>query len=232
MELNNLALPPPPPPSLSPSPPLCSVYPIHPSLSRAGELCLSRAVGQVPIETACFKGAMLLLVRPPRETDDPYYHPRIFRGKRRRFEIQIQGRFTRPDAGILYAGGEIGLRQMALGLLLRGVARGLLGLISQVLPIHYSFGSRSGDEAPHIVSPLWAAADRMIVSADGETPPELGSVAALDSEPAEQRKLRRLEAYSATFDPTCTYTFSFNTSNVDLPTWRLCGVPLFGDYDL
>ena len=200
----------------------------------------------VPIDTPLFKGHVLLLVRPETEADDPYYSEQVFRGKRRRFEVQIQGRFkVATDNAVVYTGGEVTIKQMQLGLLTRGVARGLLSLISAVLPIHYSFGQPTTSrgvtqpELPHIVSPLMISADRMVVTPQGQLPPSLGApgmcdLATLEKDP--ERKARRADAGQRNnygqFDTSSTYTFSFNTSNVDLPTWQLRGLPLWGDLDL
>ena len=199
----------------------------------------------VPIDTPLFEGHVLLLVRPETEAEDPYYMEHVFKGKRRRFEVQIQGRFKVAVDGILYTGGEVTIKQMQLGLLTRGVARGLLSLISAVLPIHYSFGQPPSSsaapqaEAPHIVSPLMISADRMVVTPFGQPPPPLGAPGSCNLASIEkdaQRKARRADAAQSPsyghFDTTSTYTFSFNTSNVDLPTWQLRGLPLWENLDL
>ena len=190
----------------------------------------------VPIETPLFSGCLLLLVRPETEAADPFYSANVFKGKRRRFEVQVQGRFKRPIDGTMYTGGEVLLPQMQLGLLTKGVARGMLSLISAVLPIHYSFGQpKVSEERPHIVSPLMISADRMIITPDGQPPPRLGTPGAFDLaklENEEARKRRRQEAGQGkpgwSFDTASTYTFSFNTSNIDLPSWQVRGLPLWG----
>lgn len=104
----------------------------------------------VRIETPFFSGHILLCVRTEKPGDDPFYHKRIFEGKTRRFELQLQGRFKRIGDGVLYMGGEIGLRQMQLGLLTKGEPGQRLVvprttvlcadrcLVAQVLPEAYS----------------------------------------------------------------------------------------------
>jgi hypothetical protein len=186
----------------------------------------------VPIETPLFSGHALVIVRPDGGAQDPFYQHRVFEGKRRLFEVQLQGRFKRPVEGVLFVGGEISLRQMQLGLLTKSIAHGLLRIVRSFFPhLHFSFGDREGRERPHIVSPLWGGADRLIVTPIGETPPKLGSTAAMDAETPAHRKSRRGGGVGV-YDTEQTYTFSFNTSNIDLNRWRLRGLPLFGDVDL
>jgi len=191
----------------------------------------------VPIETALFSGCALFLVRPEPEAADTYYMGKVFRGRRRRFEVQVQGRFKAATPGGVFTGGEVELPQMQLGLLTKGVARGVLSLISAVLPIHFSFGNPSlsqNAERPHIVSNLMIAADRMIVTPAGEAPPPLGTDATFDLEDLEDNaaRKRRRQLGAIPFEVGPTYTFSFNTSNLDLPTWKMVGVPFSGTVDL
>ena len=191
----------------------------------------------VPIETALFSGCALFLVRPEPEAADTYYMGKVFRGRRRRFEVQMQGRFKAATPGGVFTGGEVELPQMQLGLLTKGVARGVLSLISAVLPIHFSFGNPSlsqNAERPHIVSNLMIAADRMIVTPAGEAPPPLGTDATFDLEDLEDNaaRKRRRQLGAIPFEVGPTYTFSFNTSNLDLPTWKMVGVPFSGTVDL
>lgn len=185
----------------------------------------------IPVETPNFSGRVLLIVRPEMAKEDPYYHRRIFEGKTRRFEMQVQGRFKSFSGGVLYMGGELReLRQMQLGVLTKGIARGLLGLLHKKYPLlHYSFGDSAGVEAPRIVFPLWSAADWLIITKEGEVPPELGS--RLDSEPEASRKARR-NGGAGKIDPRLTYTFSYCSSNVNLPTWTLRNIPIWNNIDL
>ena len=59
----------------------------------------------VPIESDLFVGKVLLMMRPPNsEKNDPYYHERVFSKKKRRFEIQIQGKFKYIPKGTVWVG--------------------------------------------------------------------------------------------------------------------------------
>ena len=56
-----------------------------------------------PIESSCFRGSALLLLRTPDEPDGPYQRA-MFAGKRRIIELQLQGRFTAQPPGPLFVG--------------------------------------------------------------------------------------------------------------------------------
>ena len=193
-------------------------------------------------ETDLFAGKALILLRPAARKDDIYYAERVFDGRSRCVEFQIQGRFKRAPRGDVYLGGEVSSRvqlgmartqltgspispryQQAahelaqesrrrnthegvrcpisapLGLYPRrsstmnniihaphcqtrrmqvttGVARLILQFAAKLNPpgMHYSFGDKDSRVLPHIVVPFSRAADRLIVTQDGEAPPELG----------------------------------------------------------
>ncbi|KAJ1409858.1 hypothetical protein B484DRAFT_310819, partial [Ochromonadaceae sp. CCMP2298] len=61
---------------------------------------------------------------------------------------------------------------MELGLLTRGLCASFLQLARSTNPnMHHSFGDRNDTELPHIVGPFWSAADRLVVTPEGENPP-------------------------------------------------------------
>lgn len=61
----------------------------------------------IPIRTELFEGRVLLMMKPSAPEDDPYYHQRIFNGKKRMFECQVQGRFLKQPQGMVYIGAEV-----------------------------------------------------------------------------------------------------------------------------
>ena len=70
-------------------------------------------------ETELFVGRCLLLLRPARREEDVFYSERLFDGRSRGLEMQVQGRFKRRPSGTVYLGGEV-TERMQLGLVTRG----------------------------------------------------------------------------------------------------------------
>ena len=66
-------------------------------------------------ETDLFVGKALILLRPAAREDDVHYAERLFDGRSRCLEFQVQGRFKRAPRGAVYIGGEVSSR-MQLGL--------------------------------------------------------------------------------------------------------------------
>ena len=75
---------------------------------------------------------------------------------------------------------------------------------------HYSFGDKADAQLPHMVMPLWASADHLIITPAGETPPTLGYP--LD-EPSDVRARRR--SRPAQWELGVTYTFSWYSALTD-----------------
>mmetsp|Transcript_31597 Transcript_31597/g.89708 ORF Transcript_31597/g.89708 Transcript_31597/m.89708 type:complete len:582 (+) Transcript_31597:293-2038(+) len=61
----------------------------------------------ISIRTELFEGSVLLMLRPETPQDDSYYQRRIFDGRKRMFECQVQGRFLKQPKGMVYIGAEI-----------------------------------------------------------------------------------------------------------------------------
>ena len=61
-------------------------------------------------ETDLFAGKALILLRPATRSDDIYYAERVFDGRSRCVEFQVQGRFKRAPRGTVYLGGEVSNR--------------------------------------------------------------------------------------------------------------------------
>jgi len=122
-------------------------------------------------------------------------------------------------------------QQMKLGLVAKGLCSMLLNFMQRLMAdIHYSFGDSSNNEYSHIVFPL-KNIDRLVITKEGETPPKLGSVIHETEDSIAKRKSLREHEFRE-WNVTDTYTMSFNTMYVDLPTWQIVNVPIMKDMDL
>lgn len=185
----------------------------------------------VPVETDLFKGKMLMLLKPVRAEDDPYWTERLFSKKKRRFVFQLQGKLKRVPEGTLYAGGEIS-NPMQLGLVAKGICGLLLKFIKSVAPdIHYSFGDSKEKEKAHIVVPAWSFFERLVVTKPGEEPPEMGSGEEFD-EPKESIEARASGKIKANWNTEDTYSMSFYTMYLDIAKWQVVQVPVTSDINL
>ena len=170
-----------------------------------------------------------MLVRHPGESVAKHPYAKAFQGKQRTLECQIQGKFRRVPQEPLYVGAEI-TKRMVLGMLRRTLCQSILAFVRKVMGhLHYSFGDADNNELPHIVVPLWTAVDRLVVTPEGETAPLLG-VPVPESD--GDRTTRRSKTSVPTVDKSSTYTFSFNTMYLNLPSWVLCKLPMMGDMSL
>ncbi|GMH71831.1 hypothetical protein TL16_g05758 [Triparma laevis f. inornata] len=184
----------------------------------------------IPLITDTFEGQALLVLKPQKPEDDKFYHERIFKGKQRKFEIQIQGKFKKIPKGTVYIGGEITEGPMNLGLVTRGLCNMLLGFARKInSAMNYSFGDKEQEELPHIVFPLWTSVDKMVVTKEGESVPEIG---VLFPEDEKERNKRRGGSGLGDWNTHDTYSFSFNSMYVDLPAWKLVSLPMMRDMDL
>jgi Protein of unknown function (DUF1769)/Protein of unknown function, DUF547 len=184
----------------------------------------------VDFETDLFKGKMIVIVRPQNpETDDPYWNERLFSSRKRRLVINLQGTFKREPQGVLYAGAEIS-DQMKMGLVTRGLCKILLRLAESFNKnLHYSFGDSEGKELPHIVAPAYTFFERVVVTPPGETLPPMDEP--FDESPESIAHRKKTTSYGE-WSTTDTYSFSFYSMYIDLPTWQLVGLPASGDLSL
>ena len=83
--------------------------------------------------------------------------------RRRKWEVQVQGRFLKAPVGPVYMGAELE-RPMSLGILTRSLSRLVLGVLRNVtVGLHASFGDTKSDpEAPGISFPIVKMADIFI----------------------------------------------------------------------
>ena len=153
---------------------------------------------------------------------------------RRRFEVQVQGKFIRMPEGEVYIGAE-GSSKMQLGLITRSISNAACNLASTMANnLHYSFGDDTSNplyQLPHMVSPIFPTFDKVIATPPNQTPPKIGEPFIEDP---EYRKIRCQwsQIADAKIDLDTTYSFSVNTSNIDLCTWCIMNIPLVRPMDL
>ena len=193
----------------------------------------------IPFETDLFRGHMIMILRPPNDpaTEDPFWYERIFQSKKRRCIINVQGQFKSVPQGIVYAGAEVS-QPMRLGLVIKGICTILLKLVERFNSnIHSSFGtSHPNDdnlEAAHIVAPAYTFYERLVVTSPDEPLPSILDEIIESPESIQRRKTcTSLNAQPKIWNTTDTYTFSFYSMYIDLPTWQLVGLPASGDIGL
>eukprot|EP00981_Chlorochromonas_danica_P015379 scaffold11846_cov149-Ochromonas_danica.AAC.10 len=153
---------------------------------------------------------------------------------RRLFEVQVQGKFKRAPAGEVFVGAEAS-QKLELGILTRSISRLVLQFISTMVgDLHYSFGDNQNNpafELPHVVSPIFPTFDKILITPPGETPPPLGIPFQEDPEYRKKRLKCRL-IKDAQVDLDTIYSFSVNTSNLDLINWTVVGIPMVRPMDL
>mmetsp|Transcript_5436 Transcript_5436/g.9072 ORF Transcript_5436/g.9072 Transcript_5436/m.9072 type:complete len:372 (+) Transcript_5436:2-1117(+) len=177
----------------------------------------------VPIENDLFVGQVLLIMRPPDPTADPYYNEKVFSKKKRRLEIQIQGKFKYVPTGTVWCGFEV-TEAMKLGLVASSLCNLLLRLVSKTVPgdMHFSFGEENNEEMAHISFPAWTLFDRVVVTKQGDEPPPLGEVL---PEPAKAASQRKRSGKTGDWNTSDTYSFSYHSMYMDLSIWHVVNLP-------
>jgi hypothetical protein len=183
----------------------------------------------IDVETELFKGKIIFVVLPANPEDDPYWNKRIFSKRKRRMVIQIQGKFKHEPQGVVYAGAEVS-NQMKMGVLARGLCNVLLNLVVRIKSnVHYSFGDSKDLEKPHIVAPAYTFFEQVVITAPGESPPPMDN---LFEETNESIAHRRASKATGNWNTMDTYSLSFYSMYIDLPTWHLIGLPVSGAINL
>jgi hypothetical protein len=129
--------------------------------------------------------------------------------------------------GEIYVGADV-TNKMELGIITRSFSRAILKFVgTMVNDLHYSFGDfpdTPGFEKPHLVAPLFPTMDKIVETPEGEEPPPMGIPFV---ENPEYRRMRlKNKVTNDLIDLSKTYSFSVNTSNMDLITWCIVGVPM------
>eukprot|EP00127_Corallochytrium_limacisporum_P002687 Clim_evm123s134 gene=Clim_evmTU123s134 len=171
------------------------------------------------VENEVFKGYLVTKLRT--EPCDLFYEP-YFRGRKRWFEVQLQGRFKQKPEGTLYMGVELP-REPNLGIIGRSLAKILLNMMKRLLKnFRYSFGDDKTDTLPHVVLPVTTLADRFLVTKPGEVPPPLCVSMLPEEDPAD---LKKRKAHGLELNCEETYSFSFHAMYLDFVKWRIVNIP-------
>jgi hypothetical protein len=150
------------------------------------------------------------------------------------FEVQVQGKFKRMPIGEFFCGAEA-QNKMELGIITRSISKAACNFCATMVQnLHFSFGDDQSNpdyQVPHIVAPLFPTADKIIITPAGQEPPPLGAPFVEDPNYRKFRFTCKLTE-QANVDLDTTYSFSVNTSNLDLPEWNLVGIPMVKPMDL
>lgn len=146
----------------------------------------------------------------------------------------MQGQFKRMPLGEIYVGAEA-TNKMELGILTRSISKAALNFCATMAnDLHYSFGdnpSEPNHQKPHVVAPIFPTFDKVIVTPKGQDPPPLGVPFVEDIEYRKLRlKFKSIDDAKVELDNI--YSFSVNTSNINLQTWSLIGIPMVRPMDL
>jgi hypothetical protein len=196
--------------------------------------CIPNAREPTKFETDFFKGHAMLLVRtdPLDEVMKPFFiHPK----KVRTFEVQVQGKFKSLPSGEIFVGAE-SLHKLELGMITRSISKASMAFAgNMVKDLQYSFGDdpdvNKDYQMPHVTSPMFPTFDKILITRPGEPMPPMGIPFDEDLDYRKER-LKFIKTKMANIDMDTTFSFSVNTSNIDLENWKLCGIPMVRPIDL
>ena len=144
---------------------------------------------------------------------DPRVAP-YFEGVRRKFEIQLQGRFKRPLVGDVFLNAYLA-EPMDLG----NVNPGVVKVINSCLRKMTRDAVITMGDRPSIALPVNKSLDRLIVTEPGQPPPAVG----VDMFP--ECPLSILLNENVTYGPGKTYSFSFHSAYLDFEEWTVVNLP-------
>eukprot|EP00980_Cylindrotheca_fusiformis_P011081 scaffold2551_cov113-Cylindrotheca_fusiformis.AAC.20 len=198
----------------------------------------------VRIDNEFFSGQVMLLIRTPDVDDakEPVPTGEIARqvsdymkGYKRRFEFQFQIKFKKVPTGPLFLGCEVE-EPIKVSKWTKGIAGFLLRMIGRINSgFHSSWGYdiaknahpelfRTGNyEKSHLSFPVEASMDRVVITHQRETPPELGH--ALNETPESVRRRRKMGFGSVGWNTEDTYTMCLWNAYMDWITWKTMNVP-------
>eukprot|EP00397_Hematodinium_sp_SG-2012_P001578 GEMP01001582.1.p1 GENE.GEMP01001582.1~~GEMP01001582.1.p1 ORF type:complete len:1140 (+),score=163.01 GEMP01001582.1:193-3612(+) len=194
------------------------------------------------ISNEFFDGSVMLMHVPsthnPEACKAEFRHQDRFEGKKRRWELQLQGSFKEayfiPDIeydpkaqppggpGNIYFGAEVE-GQLSYGLVMGSVIRLCVGILRTFngkskyrMALNYA-GVDGIDERPHIMYPLPYLPNKVFWTPKGEDPPVLGGKA-LSETPS-------MVAEDIVISRDQVYTFVFYTMYFNLVEWQVNSVP-------
>ncbi|KNC76293.1 hypothetical protein SARC_11198 [Sphaeroforma arctica JP610] len=201
-----------------------SLAPLNTSLrisdaeSDSGALLIPNCLEPYVLDNDVCKGRAILKLRrtPEDATVEPY-----FKGRKRMYEIQVEGELKNIETERIYVGIQ-GSGPMPLqGMFSWAAAKCVTALIrSTTTNSHVSLGNK--DEVCHISLPLHTTADTFIITKKGDPLPPLG----VDEFPQEKaipraERAKRIKGHK----PGEIYSFSMHGMYLDLEAWRLVNVP-------
>lgn len=183
------------------------------------------------IDTPLFRGRVLFINRQPGK----WRYEHLFVGKKRTFEVQIQGTFKKPPANRLYMGVELE-EAMKVGMMTRACCQAILGLLKKVARgdshlLRWSFGE--GERGAYIYFPLTLMCNVQKVTPPGATPPRLGTLDVHEGtliNPEFDRLLS--EVNPKTWQQGHVFTFTWHTMYLDMGKWTLSNIPGMGTMSL
>lgn len=127
------------------------------------------------------------------------------------------------------------MNKMELGLITRSISKAVLQFCGTMITgLQHSFGdsqSNPDHQFPHLVAPMFNSLDKIVVTPPNQTPPTLGTPFVEEPDYRKQRfKFRSLA--DCNIDLESTYSFSVNSSNMDLVRWSMTGIPFVKPFDL
>jgi hypothetical protein len=185
----------------------------------------------VPFESEYFKGVILVMMRQENGRWETH-----FQGKQRKIEVQVQGQIKKPVGPNIIMGAEL-QEKLEMGLVTRALVNILMAFCGKLINnFRYSFGepyNKDGNyEVPYVCFPMFRTMDRVVITPEGETPPELGSEL---PEPDTERNLRRSGKSSGEnlkFEMGKTYSFSFHSMYINFAEWAIINVPGYKAIDI
>ena len=168
-------------------------------------------VGPMPINGEHFEG--MVYVKTKTTPGDPRVAA-CFQGKRTKFEVQVQGRFK---------GSIVGSKLLVnvcvkepVTVTMSPAASAFIEACNRIVTPPRARMSLTSSR-PWFSCPLMDVVDIMVGGGPDDSPPAVG---------AESFPMRSTEhQYSAPFDTSRTYSFSFQSCFLDLEMWEMCNLP-------
>ncbi|KNC86931.1 hypothetical protein SARC_00933 [Sphaeroforma arctica JP610] len=172
----------------------------------------------VPVDTENFKGQMYVKMKCEDMLED--YHE-YFHGKKRTFELQVQGKFSGiTEDDCVYLGVETP-EYLRLGFWARMMLTLVKAFVHRIEPSStVSLGDYYTGEVGAISFPLQESCDRLMVTPPGEEPPSLSRSDMLpEGMTKDERKMY------TTYNNDDTYTLSMHGMYVDWLKWHVVNIP-------
>eukprot|EP01134_Creolimax_fragrantissima_P001056 CFRG1056T1 len=170
------------------------------------------------IDNELFSGHVLLKMKAGDMAEE---YEKYFEGKKRTFELQVQGKFKDiTDNDRVFLGVETPM-PLNLGFWARMILTIVKAFVHQIEPSSVvSLGDISTNEVGAITFPLQESCDKLIITPPGEEPPELCKATMLPGglSKAEMKKV-------VDYNNDDTYTLSMHGMYVNWLQWRLVNIP-------